>query len=69
MSRGYYTVLVTTVRAPHLSAVCPHRHYKISGGLARCLRQRGGHVIYVDAQGNRRPIRSDERAELRSHHA
>lgn len=64
MTRGYYTVLTSSALRPHLSAVCPHRHYDLSGLLARCLRRRGGVVVYVDSDGQRRPIRVDERAEL-----
>lgn len=50
-----------------LTSVCPHRHYELGGPLAKCLRERGGEAVYVDDQGNRRPLRIDELRELRAH--
>lgn len=67
MTRGYYYAV-----APDGSR-CPHRHYELSRALAECSARREraypvhgqtGIIRYVDADGNERPARLDELAEL-----
>lgn len=69
VTRGYYYAV-----APD-GTRCPHRHYELSRALLECwcvttvYSAFRGLVRYVYADGNERPARRDELAELEAHHA